>query len=364
MAISTAGAVLGATAIGGITSLLSGIIGSEAASSAASIQEKAALADIALQKEGLDYTKSVTERGRTDSLPWLEAGRNALDQYMVEMGLPPLTSARAQAGPAAPVPQSGGTPTPATPTPGRGPDPAQPATQPTGRGPATQVVGDKTYYWDDAGKVYVDQYGNVLTDNAGQGAAAGAAGNAGIAGGAGTVTTPSGIHSVGPVTQQRPQSPSLAPPPTTINPAASTSAPAPGAGFRETPGYRFALEEGKKGVLNSLASLGMKNSGAALKALSRYHIGQADQEYGNYLTRLSNLATGGQQQTQNTNALSLSGANSVASGLSRIGQAEVDAGAIRGSSFTGPANAWINSFNNIGNIGGNALGWLRQPAGA
>jgi hypothetical protein len=117
------------------------------------------------------------------------------------------------------------------------------------------------------------------------------------------------------------------------------------------------VSEGEKGVMNNLAALGMRGSGAGLKALTRFRMGTADQTYDNYLTRLSNLATGGQQQTQSMGAMGLSGANSVAAGLGALGGAGNNLGAVRASSFTGPANQWINALNNGGNIMGNALGW-------
>ncbi len=121
--------------------------------------------------------------------------------------------------------------------------------------------------------------------------------------------------------------------------------------FQKTPGYEFQVSEGEKGVNNNLAALGMKNSGAALKALTRFRQGLADTTYENYLTRLSNLATGGQQQVSNTtNMLQNSAINQ--------GQTIQDAAAARASGYVGGANSWINALTNIGNTGSNALGWL------
>lgn len=127
-------------------------------------------------------------------------------------------------------------------------------------------------------------------------------------------------------------------------------------GFRETPGYGFRVAEGEKAIRNNAAALGMRNSGATAKALTGYRMGLADQTYDNYLTRLSNLATGGQQQTNNTNAL---GANTA----SNVGNAMAQQGVARASGYVGSANAWNNSIGNMANTGGYALGWLSGNRG-
>lgn len=123
--------------------------------------------------------------------------------------------------------------------------------------------------------------------------------------------------------------------------------------FQETPGYQFAVEEGEKGAVNNLAALGMKNSGAALKALTRFRTGLADQTYQNYLTRLGGLATGGQQQAA---ADSAQGANYAANAGNTIQQS----GAARASGYVGAANAWQNSLANFSNMAGNMLGKYDQ----
>jgi hypothetical protein len=119
--------------------------------------------------------------------------------------------------------------------------------------------------------------------------------------------------------------------------------------FQETPGYRFQVAEAEKGAMNNLAALGMKNSGAALKALTKLRSGLANQEYGNYLGRISGLAGVGQNQVNQTNALA---ANSVLN----QGQLMQDAGAARASGYVGQANAWTNSLGNFANNMGNWLG--------
>jgi hypothetical protein len=122
-------------------------------------------------------------------------------------------------------------------------------------------------------------------------------------------------------------------------------------GFKKTPGYDFAVEEGEKGVLNSLSALGMKNSGAALKALTRFRTGLADQTYGTYLDRLSGVSTGGQVQAGNNQTAGQNFANSA-------GQAISDMGAARASGYVGSANAWSNALSGATNNVSNALGWM------
>lgn len=80
MAIGTTAAVLGAAAIGGGASLASGAMQASAANRAAGAQENAAREANALQRE-------MFETNRQDMMPWLEAGRSALTNYMGEMGL-------------------------------------------------------------------------------------------------------------------------------------------------------------------------------------------------------------------------------------------------------------------------------------
>lgn len=69
------GALIGAGA-----SLLGGMFGSNAAEDAAKAQERAARHALKLQRE-------MWETGRADMMPWLDAGRTALGQYMSQLGL-------------------------------------------------------------------------------------------------------------------------------------------------------------------------------------------------------------------------------------------------------------------------------------
>jgi len=120
-------------------------------------------------------------------------------------------------------------------------------------------------------------------------------------------------------------------------------------GFRETPGYQFQVSEGEKGVTNNLAALGMKNSGAALKALTRFRTNLADQTYNTYLDRLSAASTGGQSQVNTNNQLGQNAVNTMTNTLA-------DKGAATASGYVGGANAWSGALSNIANQAGFALG--------
>jgi len=213
-------AIIGAAAIGGAASIAAGAMGASAAEKAAAAQESSDDKALALQKE-------TTEQARKDSLPWMEAGRAGLNQYMAELGI-------------------------------------------------------------------------ETPDNAEQLAA--------------------------------------------------------GSKFKETPGYQFQVQEGEKAVVNNMAALGMKNSGAAVKALTGFRQGLADQTFGNYLNQLSGTAGMGQNQVNTTNALSIGSANNQANTIQ-------DAGAARASGYVGAANSWMNALKGVSNSANNALGWSWATGG-
>lgn len=96
-------------------------------------------------------------------------------------------------------------------------------------------------------------------------------------------------------------------------------------GFSGDPGYQFRLGEGMKAIENSAAARGNLNSGATLKALTRYGQDFASNEYGNAYNReygrLSQLAGLGQASTAQTAASGQSMANSVSANQTGMGNA-------------------------------------------
>lgn len=114
--------------------------------------------------------------------------------------------------------------------------------------------------------------------------------------------------------------------------------------FEKSPSYDFEVKEGEKGVLTNLARLGMKNSGAALKSLSDWRQNKARGEYGNYLTRLSNIGTGGQQQVSSDNAMSMNSAVNQGNTLSSMGNATASGYINSANSLSGAIGNFANQF--------------------
>jgi hypothetical protein len=160
--------------------------------------------------------------------------------------------------------------------------------------------------------------------------------------------------------------------------------------FRTTEGYQFKKSEGEKSVVNNLARLGMKASGAAMKELDRYGQGIADQEHDEFMDRLGGLASGGQQASTNAAQLAaqtgagvsnntMTGAGNNANAVTNattqnvgtvLGGANSNAGILQtGAANTGNAlmtgnnNAIDAIMNKTGNISDNMIN-LGTAAGA
>lgn len=118
------------------------------------------------------------------------------------------------------------------------------------------------------------------------------------------------------------------------------SRPSDYSGFQETPGFQFQMNQGQQAIDGSAAARGQVFSGATLKAQQQFGQGLANQEYGNYLNRLSGMAGAGQaaagQQATAAGNMGVSSGNALAS----IGNAQA-AGAI------GMGNAVMGGINNL-----------------
>lgn len=106
--------------------------------------------------------------------------------------------------------------------------------------------------------------------------------------------------------------------------------------FQTDPGYQFALDQGTQNVLRNQSAAGQLNSGATDVALQNYGQGMANQQYGNYVSRLApflgmGTTTGGQIAQTYGN----------------------EAGALN-SSFTGQGGAAYGAQSSIGNANANA----------
>ena len=86
------------------------------------------------------------------------------------------------------------------------------------------------------------------------------------------------------------------------------------AGFRETPGYQYRVDEGRSAIEGSAAARGGLFSGATLEALQRDRMGVADQTYGQHMDRLGN-----------SERMGLTASGSIASAAGNRGAALTDA---------------------------------------
>ncbi len=114
-------------------------------------------------------------------------------------------------------------------------------------------------------------------------------------------------------------------------------------GFYASPGYQFRMDEGINALDKSAAARGRLRSGAQNKALTRYGQGLASEEFGNYTSRLAQIAGLGSGAATNSASFTTQGAGNVANAMAGIG-------ATRQSGY----ESWGRTAANIGNIFGDA----------
>jgi hypothetical protein len=110
-------------------------------------------------------------------------------------------------------------------------------------------------------------------------------------------------------------------------------------GFQATPGFQFALDQGNNSVNALAGARGGLNSGRTLQDLATFNMGMANQEYGNFLNRLTGMAGTGQAAAGAQANAATNAAQGTSNALAGIGNAQA-AGAI------GQANAWTGAINN------------------
>lgn len=114
--------------------------------------------------------------------------------------------------------------------------------------------------------------------------------------------------------------------------------------FRNSPGYTFMFNEGRRAVDNSGAARGMNLSGAQLKALTKYGQGAADTGFNNWFNRQMALTNTGQNATNSMTSLGANYAN-------QIGAAQQGVGAARASGYMAKANLYNDQWTSIRNSG-------------
>lgn len=116
-------------------------------------------------------------------------------------------------------------------------------------------------------------------------------------------------------------------------------------GFQATPGYQFMLEQGQAAIDGSAAARGNVFSGATIKAQQEYGQGLANQEYNNYLNRLTGQASQGQAAAGNIATAGANYTSGASNAFANIGNAQ-------SAGYIGQANAVNTGLNNaIGAFG-------------
>lgn len=109
------------------------------------------------------------------------------------------------------------------------------------------------------------------------------------------------------------------------------------------PGYQFRLAEGQRGLDRQVGAMGLRNSGAALRAGQRYAQDYASSEFGNVFSRLSGAAGMGQSAATNTAAMGSQNAQTVGGMITGLGNAR-GAAAIAGSNAIGGALGQVGNY--------------------
>ena len=135
--------------------------------------------------------------------------------------------------------------------------------------------------------------------------------------------------------------------------------------FEKSPGYEFRRREGEKAVQRNASRTGRIDSGATMKAMSRYNQDYASSEYDKFLARYyqkltpyQSLAGLGQTTGQASAGLATQTGTNVGNSIMAGGQAKA-------SGYINQANAMSNmSSNTIQGLGvANQLGWLGGGGG-
>lgn len=111
--------------------------------------------------------------------------------------------------------------------------------------------------------------------------------------------------------------------------------------FTKSPDYAFALQQGNLGLQRYENANGLALSGGALKDVTQFNQGLATQQFGNYFSRLMQIATLG----QNAAAANVSGANAGVTGAMGAGGTLGTIGASLGGGTVGGVNAVTGGIN-------------------
>jgi len=135
----------------------------------------------------------------------------------------------------------------------------------------------------------------------------------------------------------------------------TTTGGQPYAGFRETPGYQFQLDEGQKAINRSLAARGKLLSGPAVKEGMRFSQGLADQTYANHLSRLANMAGLGANVAGQQGQFGITTGAGLANSAIQGGNARASGYAATGQAIGGGINTLAGLYGAFGGGGGWSL---------
>lgn len=108
--------------------------------------------------------------------------------------------------------------------------------------------------------------------------------------------------------------------------------------FQIDPGYAFRLSEGQKAIDRSAAARGGTQSGAALKAATRYGQEAGSQEYGNAYNRYQTNRT---NQLAPLGSISTTGANAATNNATQVGNYGANVGSLITDTGTTQGNALL-----------------------
>jgi hypothetical protein len=129
-------------------------------------------------------------------------------------------------------------------------------------------------------------------------------------------------------------------------------------GFKQSPDYQYAYDEGLKALDRGAAARGAMFSGGADADRIRFGQGMASQNYNNHWNRLAGLAGVGQTTASQLGSFGQNTANSI-SGLLQ------DTGRARASSYMAQGQARADMASNLVGIGGMLGGYFsNRPQGS
>jgi hypothetical protein len=114
--------------------------------------------------------------------------------------------------------------------------------------------------------------------------------------------------------------------------------------FSTSPDFQFNLGQGQDAINRSAAARGGLLSGAAVKAGATYATGLANQNFGDYVSRLSGVAGAGQAATNATQAAGTNMANQNSGALMSAGNARASAYGEVGQTIGSTANGLASNY--------------------